>query len=77
MPEDTRMEAERQRPRRNSLQRFDLLMKMAYLPGVLGILKRGEIAKTVTMLLATLLGNERKIHQRQEAPVAERIYSGP
>lgn len=40
MPEDTRMEAGRYRPCKNSLERFDLLMKMAYLPGVLGILKR-------------------------------------
>lgn len=68
MPEDTRMEAERQRPRRNSLQRFDLLMKMAYLPGVLGILKREEIAKTVTMLLATLLGNEREKSTKDKRP---------
>lgn len=62
----------------NPLKRFDPLIKMACLPGVLDILKREEMAKTVTMLLATLLGNEREKTTKDKRPNSRaHLHKGP
>lgn len=61
----------------NSCDRFDLQIKVAYQPGVWGILKREDIVKDVSTFLATLLWKRKRKMTNDKRPQWQVHLNGP